>query len=68
MRVVARDPRCAITTHNPDSGEEDFDTRALIAGYRPGLGAAYFGVYGIVEHPGKVTMGDKVTTLIGASS
>ncbi len=68
LRVVARDPRCAITTHDPDSGEEDFDTRALIAGYRPGLGTAYFGVYGIVERPGKVSMGDKVTTLIGASS
>jgi uncharacterized protein YcbX len=68
LQVVARDPRCVITTHDPDSGEEDFNTPALIAGYRPGLGTAYFGVYGIVERPGKVSMGDKVTTLIGASS
>ena len=42
LRVVARDPRCVITAHDPDTGESDFDTPALIAGYRPGLSKPYY--------------------------
>ena len=61
VRVVARDPRCAITAHDPDTGETDLNTQEIIAGYRPAGGTAYFGVYGIVEHPGRVTIGDPVT-------
>jgi uncharacterized protein YcbX len=68
LRVVARDPRCVITAHDPDTGESDFDTPALIAGYRPGTGVAYFGVYGIVERPGNVAMGDRVTAPVATSS
>ncbi|MFQ5934414.1 MAG: MOSC domain-containing protein, partial [Dehalococcoidia bacterium] len=30
LRVMARDPRCAITTHDPDTGERDVDTLRLI--------------------------------------
>ena len=60
LRVVARDPRCAIATHDPQTGERDFDTLRLILGYRPHPRAAYFGVYGIVEHPGQVSLGDMV--------
>lgn len=67
VRVVARDPRCAIISHDPDTGERDFDTPALIAGYRTGLGVAYFGVYGIVERPGEVFTGDQVSTPVTAS-
>jgi len=63
LRVVARDPRCAITTHDPDTGESDVDTLRLILSYRPSPRAAYFGVYGIVERPGTVSLGDVVTTL-----
>jgi len=40
----------------------------LIAQYRPSSGAVYFGVYGIVEHPGNVSIGDQVKTSINASS
>jgi len=64
VRVVARDPRCAITTHDPRSGERDVDTLRLILSYRPSfLGRTrvpYFGVYGIVERPGTVSLGDEV--------
>lgn len=60
LRVVARDPRCVITTHDPDTGEADIDTLGLITNYRPGNGVAYFGVYGTVVHPGIVSVGDMV--------
>ena len=62
LRVVARDPRCVITTHDPTTGEHDVDTLRLILSYRPSPGAAYFGVYGIVEQPGSISLGDIVTT------
>lgn len=67
LRVVARDPRCAITSHDPETGEEDSDTPRFIMNYRPGPGAAFFGVYGIVERPGEVSVGDTVTTNILSS-
>jgi len=60
LQVVARDPRCVITTHDPDTGEADIDTLGLINTYRPGNGVAYFGVYGTVVHPGVVSVGDTV--------
>ena len=60
LRLISRDPRCAITTLDPASGERDFDTLRLILSYRPNPRAAYFGVYGIVETPGVVSVGDEV--------
>ena len=64
LRLVARDPRCAITTLDPSTGERDFDTLRLILSYRPSVRAAYFGVYGIVESPGTVTVGDEIEVTI----
>ena len=64
LRLVARDPRCAITTLDPSTGERDFDTLRLILSYRPSVRAAYFGVYGIVESPGTVTVGDEIQVTI----
>ena len=61
LRLVARDPRCAITTHDPDTGEVDLDTLRLILSYRPSPRSPYFGVYGIVERPGTVSVGDIVS-------
>ena len=61
LRLVARDPRCAITTHDPTTGEADLDTLRLILSYRPSPRAPYFGVYGVVERPGKVSVGDTVS-------
>ena len=60
LRLVARDPRCALTTLNPTTGDRDADTLRLILSYRPSPKAAYFGVYGIVEHPGTISLGDEV--------
>ena len=60
VRLVSPDPRCAITTLDPDTGERDFDTLRLILSYRPSPRAAYFGTYGIVEVPGTVRVGDEV--------
>ncbi len=60
LRVAAPDPRCAITTVDPDTGERDFDTPRLLLTYRPAVRAPYFGVYGVVETPGAVSVGDRV--------
>ncbi len=60
LRLISRDPRCAITTLNPNTGERDFDTLRLILSYRPSRRAAYLGVYGIVEASGSAAVGDEV--------
>ena len=68
LRVIAMDPRCAITTHSPITGERDIDTLRLILRYRPNRRAAFFGVYAIVERPGAVSVGDAVTVVSGVES
>ena len=60
LRLISRDPRCAITTLDPKTGERDFDTLRLILSYRPSRRAAYLGVYGVVEATGDVEVGDEV--------
>lgn len=60
LRPISRDPRCAITTLDPNTGERDFDTLRLILSYRPNPRAAYLGVYAIVELPGTVKAADEV--------
>ena len=60
INVVSRDPRCAITTHDPDTGQRDMNTLRVILGYRPDPQAAYFGVYGAVSAAGPVALGDGV--------
>ena len=60
VRLVAPDPRCAITTLDPRTGERDFDIPRLLLSYRPGERAPYFGVYGTVETTGTVSVGDAV--------
>ena len=65
LRLVAPDPRCAIVTQDPDTGERDVDTLRLIMSYRPNPLAAYFGVYAIVERPGDVAVGDAVELVDG---
>jgi hypothetical protein len=54
--------RCAVTTHDPDSGIPDLDTLGVLAGYRPeGRSEPLpFGVYGTVTAPGRVEVGDPV--------
>ena len=60
LRMVAPDPRCAITTVDPDTGKRDFDVPRLLLTYRPAVRAPYFGVYGTVEVQGVVSIGDEV--------
>ena len=60
LRLISRDPRCVITTLDPNTGERDFDTLRLILSYRPSKRAAYLGVYGIVEASGSVAVGDEI--------
>ena len=62
VRVEMLDPRCAITTLNPDTGERDMDTPRLILSYRSELRdtGACLGVYGSVVTPGAVSVGDNV--------
>ena len=58
-------PRCAITTHDPDTGARDLDTlRALLEyrGLRDGKDLD-FGVYGEIEQAGTIRLGDEVRLL-----
>lgn len=58
-------PRCAITTQDPDSGVRDLDTLRTIISYR-GLRDGKdidFGVWGEVERPGTMRLGDPVEVL-----
>jgi len=65
LRVTKPDARCAMTTHDPDTGEPDLDTLRTIISYR-GLRDgknADFGVLADVEQPGRVRLGDEVVPL-----
>jgi uncharacterized protein YcbX len=60
VRVGGPVPRCATTTRSPATGTRDFDTLKAIKAYR-GLREGKnidFGVYGTVEQPGRVRIGD----------
>lgn len=68
LRISAPVPRCAITTQDPDTGERDLDTLRTIIAYR-GLTDGRdidFGVYGEVEQPGRIRLGDSVEVLTAA--
>jgi uncharacterized protein YcbX len=58
--------RCAVTTQNPDTGIKDLDTLRTIRRYRPeveGEEPLPIGVWGGVEQPGRVRVGDTVAPL-----
>jgi uncharacterized protein YcbX len=62
LRVGGPVPRCAVTTHDPETGVRSLDTLGAIKGYR-GLRDGKridFGVYATVEQPGIVRVGDAV--------
>jgi hypothetical protein len=54
--------RCAVTTHDPDTGETDVDTLKALAGYRRDgrKEPLPLGVYASVVVPGRVRVGDEV--------
>jgi uncharacterized protein YcbX len=72
VSITKPDARCAITTQDPDTGERDLDTLRTILRYR-GFRAddpehkIDFGVLGEVAVPGRVSIGDAVTVLEGAT-
>jgi uncharacterized protein len=58
--------RCAVTTQNPNTGIKDLDTLRTIRRYRPeveGEEPLPIGVWGGVEQPGRVRVGDTVAPL-----
>ena len=64
LHVAERDPRCSMTTLNPQSGDRDMDTLRMIADYRSRQdGDICFGVYADVAQPGTVAVGDTVEPL-----
>lgn len=62
VRVTGPVPRCVVTTQDPRTGHTDFDTLKKIRSYRGVRDgeAIDFGVYGEVEQPGRVRVGDPV--------
>jgi uncharacterized protein YcbX len=55
--------RCVLTTMHPDTGEKDFDTLRVLAGYRKRDTELLFGVYADVLEPGRIRVGDVVEPL-----
>ena len=65
LRIPGPVPRCVVTTQDPDTGVRDFDTLRTIKAYRGARDGKKldFGVYGDVEQPGRVRVGDTVDPL-----
>lgn len=65
VRVTKPDPRCVITTQDPETGLRDFATLHAIKAYRGLRDRRHidFGVYADVVSPGTVRVGDEVAPL-----
>jgi hypothetical protein len=63
VRVGEQMPRCVITTINPDTATKDFPTLDVLASYRKIGTQLMFGMYGDVEEPGVIRVGDTVEAL-----
>ena len=63
LRMKAPDPRCVVTTRNPETGEHEMDTLKAISRYRTDQPKEVnFGVYATVVVEGIVRVGDTVET------
>lgn len=62
VRVARPDPRCVITTQDPDTGHRDFPALKAIKDYRGLRDRRYidFGVYADVVTSGSVAIGDQI--------
>jgi uncharacterized protein len=63
VRVVGNVGRCAVTTHDPDTGRPSFDTLRVLSetrGMLPTTEPLPFGVWAEVVEPGEVALGDPV--------
>jgi uncharacterized protein YcbX len=58
IRLGRRVDRCVMTNLAPDTGENDFDTLKVLARYRQVGTELLLGVYGDVERPGRIAVGD----------
>jgi uncharacterized protein YcbX len=65
LRISGQVARCAMTTHDPDTGQRDYDTLHAIKEYRGQMNGKdlMFGVWGEVETPGRIRLGDEVRLL-----
>lgn len=63
VRVGDGVARCALTTMHPETGEKDFETLRVLAGYRKRGSELLFGVYADVMEPGRIRVGDSVEPL-----
>lgn len=66
VRLHGNVGRCVVTTCDPDTGERDFDTLGVLAGYRRDIETTEplpLGVVGDVVATGRVYVGDPVTPL-----
>jgi uncharacterized protein YcbX len=65
VRVAGNVGRCAVTTHDPDTGRPSFDTLHVLNHHRgdvPTSEPLPFGVWAEVVVPGDVALGDLVTS------
>jgi uncharacterized protein len=58
LRLGERIHRCVMTNLSPDTGEKDFDTLSVLAQHRKVGTELLLGVYGDVERPGRIEVGD----------
>jgi uncharacterized protein YcbX len=68
VRPVGNVGRCAVTTHDPDTGRPDMDTLRLLherRGELPTTEPLPMGIWGTVVQPGDVRLGDPVVVLPG---
>jgi len=63
VRVGERMPRCVMTTLHPDTGVQDTPVLHTLATYRKVGTQVVLGVYGDVERPGPIAVGDRVELL-----
>jgi uncharacterized protein len=58
LHLQQRMHRCVMTNLDPDTGENDFDTLRVLAQHRKAGAELLLGVYGDVERPGRIQVGD----------
>ncbi len=67
VEVSGAIPRCAMTTHDPNTGERDYDTLRAIKSYRGQVDGKdlMFGVWADVHRPGTIRLGDEARVVAG---
>ena len=63
VRIGERMPRCVMTTLDPDTGMQDAPVLVELARYRVVERKPVLGVYGDVEEPGAIAIGDPIEVL-----